>query len=164
MMFYIKLVGVGLLLAGAFYISREYSLYLDKRLGEYKAISSMLSYAEEREKEEISKENKRWDNFSDEYLEKCGILSELRAGKDLFTILSESIWGLSISSEVKSRISNILSDLREKAVEEKEKALQKINSILKSEIESESELADKNRQIVRALLIGGALAVVVMLF
>lgn len=156
---FLRLSGAGVLLFVAFYISREYSLYIDRRLREYEALCAMLSHA----REQGGKRRPAPADFADECLERCGILSALREGKDLFTSFSEGCGGLSLSKEAKERISAMLSDLRSKTAAEAQKMLGEIEEALRSELAGESEQADKNRRIVRALLIGGALAVGVML-
>lgn len=158
-MFYLKLLGAGVLLLAAFYISREYSAYLDRRLQEYESLCAMLSHA----KEQGSRGKSAPADFADECLERCGILSALRAGKDLFTAFTEGCGGLSLSKEARDRLSERLSDLRAKSTAEVQKMLYEIVESLRAELATESALADKNRRIVRALLIGGALAVGVML-
>lgn len=157
-MFYLKLLGAGVLLLGAFYISREYSAYLDRRLWEYEALCAMLSGARERGSGRSAPAD-----FADECLERCGILSALREGKDLFTAFTEGCGGLSLSREARDRLSERLSDLRSKSAAEAQKLIGEIEEALRAELATESALADKNRRIVRALLIGGALAVGVML-
>lgn len=157
---FLRLSGAGVLLLAAFYISREYSLYLDRRLREYEALCALLSHERERGN---CKGKSALADFVDECLEKSGILSALREGKDLFASFSEGCGGLSLSKEAKGRISEKLRDLRGKATADAHKMLGEIEAALRSELASESELAEKNRHIVRALLIGGALAVGVML-
>ena len=157
-MFYLKLLGAGVLLLGAFYISREYSGYLDRRLREYESLCALLGGAREWSRGKSSPVD-----FTDECLERCGILSALRAGKDLFTAFTEGCGGLSLSREARDRLSEKLSDLRSKSAAEAQKLIGEIEEALRAELATESALADKNRRIVRALLIGGALAVGVML-
>ncbi len=157
-MFYLRLLGAGILLLAAFFISREYSGYLDRRLREYEALCAMLSHAKEG-----GRGRGRWADFADDCLERCGILSALRAGKDLFTAFTEGCGGLSLSKEARDRLSERLSDLRSATAAEAQKILGEIEEALRAELATESEQADKNRRIVRALLIGGALAVGVML-
>ena len=157
-MFYLRLLGAGVLLLAAFYISREYSDYLDRRLREYESLCAMLSHAKEG-----GRERGRWADFADECLERCGILSALRAGKDLFTAFTEGCGGLSLSREARGRISERLYELRSKSAADAQKILGEIEEALRTELATESEQSDKNRRIARALLIGGALAVGVML-
>lgn len=162
MSLYLRLGGAALLLVGAIFVSREYSGYIDRRISEYRSLVALLSHAEGKISRFLSFGGELWRDFSDDVLEGCGLLPLLRGGSGLALAFDECKAHLALPSEAKERIFRLLSGLGGGYMDGTIAGLSSARQELEAELTVEQEAAEKNKRVARALLIGGALAVGVM--
>lgn len=163
MIFYLRYGGAALVMLGALLVSRAYASYMKKRLSEYRGLERMIAHAEGEISCFLAYGSELWRNFSDEAMEGCGLLSHLRDGKGISESFELSRDAMSLSASAKQKISDMLEPLGRGYKDDEVKLLSSIGDRLSEEISRESDEAEKNIRIARALLIGGALAVVIMI-
>ncbi len=157
------IVGGGLLLGGAVLASREYSAYLDRRLADYRGLLALLEHARGMIDRYLSYGAELWRGLENEAMERCGLLPLLKEGLGLGVAFARCMQGLALSAEAKKRISEELSGLGGAYRSGELDALTALRDRLLSECESERQAAEKNKRIATALMVGGALAVLVMI-
>lgn len=162
-MIFLRLVGAALLLAAAIFLSREYSSYLEGRLSEYRGLVALLSHAEEKIERSLSFGEELWRDFQDDVMEKCGLLPLLREGKGIAEAFGECIADFSLPIGIKAEISEALSTLGRGYRDSEIKKLSDIRTRLTEALNSETLAAEKNVKVAKALLIGGALTVGILI-
>ena len=158
----VKWLGIALLMAGALLVSREYEKYLARRLGEYGGLLALICHAEAVISRSLAYGEELWRGFSDEFLEKIQLLPLLRGGESLKSAFDKTKDKMSLTAKAKEEISDLLSTLGRGYRESELSALKKIKEALSSGLDAERTEAEKNVKIARALLLGGALTVVIM--
>ena len=162
-MIILRLIGASLLLLAALLLSREYSSYLERRILEYRGFVALLSHAEEGIERALSYGEELWYGFQNDVLEKCGLLPLLREGKGLAEAFMECKDKISFSASLKDEISEALSTLGRGYRDSELRRLSVIKASLVAAMEGEEGTAEKNIKVARALLIGGALAVGILI-
>lgn len=159
---YLRWGGAALLMIGAMAVSYAYEKYLQKRISEYRGLVSLLDHAEREITKFLSYGSALWRGFQDDSLEKCGLLPILREGKALCSAFEAVSDKMSLSSSAKKRLAEDLARLGRGYKDGELTLIGSIKQSLSEELESESVEAEKNIKVARALLLGGALAVVIM--
>ena len=162
MSIYLRWGGVALLMIGALLVSRCYESYLKKRLAEYRGLLSLITHIEGGISKFLAYGDGLWRDFSDGALEKCGLLPALREGKSLSVAFEESRGNTSLSGDARERIAEAFNKLGKGYKDGELKLLSSVRESLTCELDSESAEAEKNIKVARALLLGGALAVGIM--
>lgn len=148
---------------GALFISREYEKYLGQRIAEYRGLVFAMAHAEEMISKFLAHGDGLWRDFHNDGLEKCGLLPALRKGEGLYAAFESCRERMSLSREAKDRLSQSLKKLGQSYKDGELSTLSAIKSDLSAECESEAAAAEKNIKVARALLLGGALTVVIMI-
>lgn len=162
MSLYLRWGGVILLLIAALTVNRGYRDYLNRRLAEYRGLLGLIQHAEGMISKFLSYGKNLWRDFSDSALEKCGLLPALREGKSLSLAFDECLDNMALSREAKENISKKIQGLGSGYKDGELSNLRELREEISSELTLESEEAEKNIKVVSALLLGGALAVVIM--
>ena len=162
MSLYFKWGGIALVMISALLVSREYDRRLDRRILEYRGLVDLISYAEAEITKSLAHGGGLWQGFSDGALEKCGLLPLLRKGESLKSAFDKCKGKMALSTEASERISTMLAPLGRGYRDSEIRLLGEIKDSLSKELDSESESAEKNKKIARALLLGGALTVAIM--
>jgi len=163
MSIYLKLFGGGLLLLGVFFSSSEYSAFADRRLLHYASIIALLSHAKGRISRYLSSGEEMWRDFENNELEKIGLLPDLREGACLSRAFERCENRLALPKETKDRIKKFLfgvgREYRAGVVDSFGDFLKR----LEAEMENERLRLEKSVKVTRALLIGGALAFIILI-
>ena len=162
MSLYIKWGGIALVMIGAMLVSREYDRRLDRRIAEYRGLVNLIGHAEAEITKSLAHGSGLWQGFSDDALEKCGLLPLLREGESLKNAFDKCKCKMSLSAEARDRISSLFAPLGRGYRDSEVRMLGEIKDSLSAELDSQSESAEKNKKIARALLLGGALTVAIM--
>ncbi len=162
-MIYLRLLGAGLILAAALLLCGEYSARLNKRLAEYRGLLALLSHARLKIEKSLSYGSMLWQGFCDDVLEKNRLLPLLREGRGLYEAFEECKGEFALSSSVAEELSAAFSTLGGGYMDRELEALSKISDSLQERLNGESVAAEKNIKIARALLIGGALTVGILI-
>lgn len=162
MTYYLRLLGVGLLMIGAMLICRGYESYLKRRLAELRGLVSLISHAEGKISGFLSYGGELWKDFRDDALEKCGLLQGLRGGESLHSAFASSAGKMSISRSISERLTAEFSKLGRRDKEGELSLLSSIREGVSAELDAEGGEAEKNIKVARALLFGGALAIGIM--
>lgn len=162
MSLYLRWGGAILLIVVALYISREYEKYLGRRISEYRGLCSMIAHVEEMISKYLAHGDGLWRDFRCDALEKCGFLPAVREGKGLYSALESCSDKMSLSREAKERLSQSFKKLGRGYMDGELDNLSLLKDNLAEECERESIAAEKNIKVARALLLGGALTLVIM--
>ena len=162
MSLYIKWGGIALVMIGALLVSREYDRLLDRRILEYRGLVNLITHAEAEITKSLAHGSGLWQGFSDDALENSGLLPLLREGESLKNAFDKCKGKMALSTEAKERISALFAPLGRGYRDSEIRLLCEIKDSLSREYDSESESAEKNKKIARALLLGGALTVAIM--
>ena len=163
MSIYLRWGGAILLMLGALYFSRGYEKYLMRRVAEQDGLADLISHVGGMINRFLSSGEELWRDFHNDALEKCGLLPSLRGGmglKDAFDKCGEK---MSLSASAKEKISASLGALGRDYREGEVRLLAELEKQLRSDSEAERSAVEKNIKVARALLLGGALAAVIML-
>lgn len=162
MSLYFRLGGAALVMIAALLISRYYEKYLLKRVDEYSGLVLLVTHMENEITKYLAYGNRLWSNFRHDGLEKCGFLPVLRECGSISEALSNVGDRMSLSRASREHLAESFSRLGRGYLDEELGLLSEIKDSLSAELDTERIEAEKNIKVVRALLLGGALAVVVM--
>lgn len=163
MSLYLRFFGGGLVLLSALAASSEYSSYAERRLAQYSGLLALLSHAEGMISRFLSSGDGLWRGFENEELEKIGLLPLLREGKTLSKAFLECEGRFVLSKEAKERIKDFLSTSGRGYMEGEVAAFSGFRAQLDTEMKAEKERLEKNVKVTRALLLGGALAFLILI-
>lgn len=163
MSIYLRWGGAILLMIGALYISREYEKYLNRRVAEYNGLAELISHAAGMIARFLAHGGDLWRDFENASLEKCGLLPALRRGACLADAFDECQGKMSLSAEEKQRWSAELHKLGRGYKDGELAMLSDLGQAISAEAGAEAESAEKNVKVARALLLGGALTVVIII-
>ncbi len=163
MSLYFRWGGVALLLIAALYINRGYKNYLTRRLDEYRGLSALMLHMEGMISKFLSFGDGLWRDFSDEALEKCGLLPALRGGESLQGAFDKCRDKMSLSKASKDKLCEKFHRLGKGYKNAELRVIGEIRADLNDEIAFETAEAQKNMKVTAALLFGGALAAVIMM-
>ncbi len=159
---YLRLGGAAIVMAGSIYASYSYERYIKRRVAEYKGLLRLVCHAESRVSDLLSYGRGLWQGFSDEALENCGLLPALREGVGLKDAFDEYSPKMSLPKTAVKEISERMRRLGNGYVNSELSALGDLRAYLEGENEREKTMAEKNVQVVRALLLGGALTALIL--
>ena len=152
----IRYFAIAGILFTALWLGRGYSSFADKRLNEYSSFSALLLHMEGEISRSLGYGRSLFRSFSDEYLEKCGFLPLLREGKKLSDAFEECKIRLTLSKEIKDSLGSVFVSFGKGYMEEEVTRLKACRAELEDVIKRESELLEKNKKVVNALLFGVA--------
>lgn len=159
---YLRLGGAALIMIGALLICHSYESYLKKRLSEYRGLVSLISHAEGEISGFLTYGSELWRSFSDDALEKCGLLPLLREGRSLAEAFVESVGKMSLSKDLSESLAADFKKLGKGYKDSELKLLSSIRERLAKELDTESVESEKNIKVARALILGGGLTVGIM--
>lgn len=162
MSLYIRLGGAAVVMIAALLISRCYEKYLLKRVDEYSGLVLLVRHMENEITKYLAYGSRLWSDFRHDGLEKCGFLPALRECGSICEALSNIGDRMSLSRVSREHLAESFSRLGRGYLDEELSLLSEIKDSLSEELDTERIEAEKNIRVVRALLLGGALAVVVM--
>lgn len=162
MSIYIRIFGAVFIMLSALFIGREYSRFSDKRIGELRGFLLFVRHVGGRVSNYLSFGNELFWGFECGELESVGFLSHLREGKSLYESFMLCCPRLSIPLAQKEALKEFFhtfgNDYREGELEKITAFLEKYEK----EAERECENMTKSLRVTRALLLGGALWVGIM--
>ena len=159
----LRFVGGGLVVLSALVASSEYSAYADRRISQYKGLCALFSHAEGRISRFLSSGDGLWRGFENEELSRVGLLPLLREGEPLSSAFLKCEENFALSREAKERIKEFLSTLGRGYREGEVSTISAFVSRLEKEMQTEEEALSKSVKVTRALLLGGALAFLILI-
>ena len=159
---YLRFLGGGLVMVAALIASREYSAYAQKRLEQYRGLIEFLSHAEGMISRFLASGDGLLTGFKNKALEDTGFLSALREGKGFSESFAMCESKFAFSEEQKALIKKFCSDVGRGYKESEALTFACFRKTLESEMEREKETLDKSVKVARALLLGGALAFLIV--
>ena len=163
MTFYLRIFGGGLVVLSAVFASLEYSGYAERRLLHYSSLALLFAHAGGMISRFLSRGDELWRGFRNEALEKIRLLDRLREGESLSSAFEKCENSLALSKETKEKIKKILASAGQEYRNGAAEAYLSIAKWLEEEKNSEKERLDKSVKVTRALLIGGALAFLILI-
>ena len=162
-MLYLRWCGAALMLIFALFCGREYSAYAERRSGEGRAVLSLLAHIEKMIDSYLSPHGELFLGFNDEWLEGCGFLAALRSGEGLASAFSSSQEKMLLSEGVKKRLSDYFSDFGKGYKEAELKRLRDCRADIEKMLLSEGDELKKSVKVARALLLGGAVGIAILI-
>ena len=154
--------GGGILLVfGALLVSREYERYLGRRISEYSGLALLIGHAKSMISKFLAHGEGLWRSFSNDALERVGLLAALREGRGLGEAFDLCRDKMSLPRSGAARLSEELHRLGGEYMGGELERLTALEQSLVSEGEAEEALAEKNIKVARALLLGGALVALI---
>lgn len=163
MSFYLRFLGGGLVMIAAMITSGEYSAYAKRRLSQYSGLVALLSHMEGMISRFLASGDGLWRGFENEALESTGLLSSLKEGKSLAAAFSECEGKFALTKEAKGRIGDFLAGLGRGYRSGELEMISAFRASLEKEMAEEQQSLEKSVKITRALLLGGALAFLIMI-
>lgn len=163
MSFYLKIAGGLLLLLGAYLISEEYSAYAKRRIEQNLGILALLSHAEGMIERYLAFGRELWEGFENEALEKCGFLSELKQGRAVGSAFSLCLDRFCLSEEAVKRLKELFSSLGRGYKEEEVRRIFEFRKSYAVLSEEEGAELEKSVGVVRAISIGAALVIFILI-
>ena len=156
----LRLAGVGVICVGSVMVLREYSAYLNRRIMHFESILCLLELLWENKSNLAKDRFEIWRKFRNDVLEECGFLPALRRGDRIADAFEERMQNFAIGEQWRERI---LSVLREINMVDFRDNLSDLIDEIKKECDQEVNSKENNIKVARALLIGGVLAVGIMI-
>lgn len=147
----------------ALFVGREYSAYIKKRLSEYRGFTMLISHIEGMICRFLTPQDGLWQNFSHEALHKCGFLPALREGKGLSAAFDACRESLSLSEDIKDKISAFFADFGGDYMDGEISRASDFCAELEAGLKKEEAELEKSRKITNALLIAGAVGIAILI-
>ena len=163
MSLYLRWGGGIILTVAALLLCRGYEKYLMRRVAETEGLVLLISHAKGMISRFLSYGGELWQGFDNDALESCGLLASLRSGLGIKAAFDGCSPKMCLSQSARGWISAALDRLGKDYREGELRLLEEIESRLRTDAESERSSAEKNIKVARALLLGGALALLIML-
>lgn len=160
---YLKWAGAGVILLSALYVGREYSAYVRQRLQQHRAFVALLLHIEQMISQFLTPQDGLWRDFSNDALEKCGFLPLLREGKGLSQAFEKVKASLSLSERTKEMLSGFFADFGGGYLDGEMSRTAGFRAELESCLEKEGEELEKSLKITNALLVAGAVGIVILI-
>ena len=163
MSLYLRWGGAALIMIAALFACREYSVYAEKRILQHKGFIALISHAEEMISKFLAKGIELWQDFSDSALEECGFSSHLREGRSLSEAFSACEVGICLPKDVKEELRDFFSGFGKSYKDGQLSSLSEFRKRLENRLKEEELSLEKSLKVTKALIIGGALAVVILI-
>ena len=148
-------------IVGSFFVCREYEKYLARRLGELIGLRDLISHARGMIEKYLSYGAELWRGFTNEALESCGLMDALREGRGLSEAFASCGDRMALTAEERAELACDFARLGKGYKSGEVSLLDTLENKLCEMADGESDQAEKNIKVFRALLLGGALVVVI---
>lgn len=162
MRFFLKILGGGMLVVLAVSLSKGYKCFLENRLKEYEGLLSLISHFDMKVRNYLSFGSAVWRDFSNEIMEKCGVLPLLRDGETLSSALEKCKNKLTLPTEIKEKLLSKIKDLGQGYLNDEKEMLSEIKDMISKNLKKETEEIEKNVKVADALLFGCAAVIIIM--
>lgn len=162
-MIYLKWCGAALVMISALFFGREYSTYAERRADEGESFIRLLAHIEKMIDSYLLPHGELFLGFSDERLEKCGFLGKLREGSGLSVAFSSASDKLLICESIKTRLAEYFSGFGKGYKEAELSRLRECRTDVEKMLSNERAELEKNVKVTRALLLGGAAGIMIMI-
>lgn len=163
MSIYLRWGGAILIMLSALWLSRAYRDYLDKGVRELRGFISLITHIEAKVGCFLTPSDGLWSTFSDTALVQNGFLSALESGKTLSEAFEDCSSSLTVRTEERELLSDFFSSFGTGYRDTETNRCQRVLKALSTSLSSYEERAEKDKSIASALLLGGALAIVIMI-
>lgn len=160
---YFRWAGAALIMIASLYACREYSRFAEQEKAQWRGFSALLSHIEGGISKFLASGEGLFRGFEDEALEKCGFLQEIKAGVGLSSAFESCRGKLLLPEECKGRLSEFFASFGRGYQESELASLAAFRVGFEKEEAAERERLEKSVSVTRALLLGGALSVAIML-
>ena len=156
-----KFLGGGLVLLSALIASGEYKLYAKRRIRQYEGLISLFAHLEAMIGRYLASGDGLYRGFENAELERVGLLPLIRQGVSLADAFKEC--EMNLPKDSLKAISEFLSGLGRGYKDGELKSLSDFRASLESEKATEADRLEKSVKVTTALLIGAALAFLIMI-
>lgn len=160
-MLYLRWCGAALLLLCALLCGREYSAYAGRRVSEGEGYIALLSHIEKMIDSYLAPLSEIFSGFECEALEKNCFLPAIRSGKSPREALTE-IKGL-IPENMRTLLSDYLDGFGKGYKESELKRTREARAELEAMLDGERESLEKSVKVTRALLLGAAVGIAILI-
>ena len=159
----VKYIVIGAIAITTIWISRSYASFVDTRLGEMRGISNLILHIESKLSRSLEFGVELYRDFSDDFLEKCGFLANLREGKSLKDAFSAVKGKMLLPSGVVERTEELFSSFGREYKDREIDKLRLARGEINKELEGYSEDLEKNKRVTNAILFGIAASLAIIL-
>jgi len=160
-MLYLRWCGAALLLICALICGREYSAYIDRRVREGEGYLSLLSYIEKMIDSYLTPLSEIFSGFECEALEKSGFLPSVRSGKTASEVLAEQ--NALIPENMRSLLLDYFDGFGKGYKDSELGRTRKAKAELDKMLGAERENLEKSARVTKALLLGGAVGIAILI-
>lgn len=160
-MLYLRWCGAALLFIAAIFCGREYSSYAERRVREGAGLFALLLHMEKMIDSYLAPSAELFLGFSDERLAECGFLEKMReGGARAFSAAKEA---LTVGEPIKKRLEDYFSLFGKGYKASELSRLRECISDIKKMLSDEQEELEKSVKVTRALLLGGAVGIAILI-
>lgn len=160
---FLRILGGALLLLCALLVGREYSAYAGRRIAEHQGFIALISHSEGMIGRFLSSGDELWRGFDNEALERVGFLPLIKDGKDADSAFSTVKGRLSLGDEAKKKVEEFFKDFGSGYKDQEIARISALRAELETSLKSETAELEKNSRVLNALLVGGALGLIILL-
>jgi hypothetical protein len=160
-MLYLRWCGAALLLICALICGREYSAYAGRRVREGEGYLSLLSYIEKMIDSYLTPLSEIFSVFECESLEENGFLPSIRSGKSANETLTE-VKGL-IPEQMRTLLSDYFNGFGKGYKDSELGRTREVRAEMEKMLDKERENLEKSVKVTKALLIGSAVGIAILI-
>lgn len=159
---YLRLGGAAIITLLAVFVGREYSAFADRRLSQLRGFLDLVSHFEREISKFLASGDGLWRGFCNDALTECGFLSALAERGSLSEAFRDCEDSLSLSGEQISMLGGFFGGFGGDYRDGELRRIAAFRAELEALIDRESDSLSKSVSVTKALLLGGGLAMAVM--
>lgn len=163
MSLYLRIFGSVLILLSAMLVSRGYSRYCERRLRTVEGFLSFLMHIKGEIMRTLTTPEGFVRDFSCEELSECGFLSSVASGKSLSLSFEESLPRITLGTEEKRLLSDFFEGFGKDYMDGERIRVESYTEKLSHLADADRETLPKNDKLCRALLLSGALGLIILI-
>ncbi len=163
MSLYLRICGAALILLSAILVSRGYSRYCERRLRTVEGFLAFLMHVKGEIKRTLTTPEGFARGFKCEELLECGFLSSIASGEPLYGAFSSSLTKISLGEEAQNLLSEFFEGFGKDYAEGERIRTECYAQKLERLADAEKEALPKNVKLCRALLLSGAVGLIILI-
>lgn len=160
---YLKWAGAAVILLSALFVGKEYSAYVRQRLEQYRGFVALILHIEGMISRFLTPQDGLWRDFNNDALQKCGFLPLLREGKGLSGAFESVKASLALSEETKEMLSDFFGNFGGNYLDGEMSRTADFRTQLENGLKQEESELEKSLKISNALLVAGAVGIVILI-
>lgn len=138
----------------ALWLGRGYSKFLDNRLGQMRGVLALAEHIRDSLSRSLSFGGELYRGFSDEYLEKSGLLPLLRQGVSPSEAICDPTVSLNLPESTRARLGELFASFGKDYLDAELHRLASFIEATDSELRLATDSIEKNKKVTSALIFG----------